>query len=187
MSAPFIIPVNPHCSCDLSVDEPCPVHPVTTLTKADILAAVKVLKDAGFKDPVQYILAPEMLNDSDIAALIAGEPLTSSQTPDPKPRQEPLFIIPPPCVPSGWSIEWKWRAHEIEWTTGKQKNQSWNYYGTWRDFGHLKREMRRVRYTDSGKRKQFRYRVTLWDYRGDIQWNGPPPAQLLPTKPTIPF
>jgi len=91
-----------------------------------------------------------------------------------------LFIIPPPATPSGWTIEWRWRLGECDWTTGEQKSRDWQHYGTYRCSHVLRITLRRARYTDHSKRKEFRVRVTLYDYQGDIQLNTNDAAQNPP-------
>lgn len=182
---------------------PIPEETWEYLTKADILAAVEALKAAGAYQEVYVVppemaaIVQEVVSlggtipvKNVIGATFAtgdsnpwqvGDMVTDNSTGEmwsvikveSPPRQEPLFTLPPPATPCGWSIEWRWREGECDWTTGKQKDQSWSAHSTHRCSIRLKRALRRARYTDHSRRREFRVRVTLFDYHGDIVYNGP--------------
>ena len=123
--------------------------------------------------PEVYTVHPDMY-----AALQApGDIPGATERP---PRQEPLFVIPPPAAPSGWTIEFRYREGEFNWRTGEPQTGEWQHHGTYRCRISLKKTLRRLRY-GQGIRKQFRVRVTLWDYNGDIVFTGPDGALIGPS------
>lgn len=166
----------------LLADPNYPPEAINVLTKADIQAAIELLKKAtADPGPPPVYIVPSKEHAKALLDTFAGEKV------DIPPVQENLFVIPPPAVPSGWTIEWRYRPDEIDWTTGQKYGETtWSHHGTWRATKSngrgaircrmmMEKTLRRLRYSNRW-RKQFRYRVTLWDYQGDIQWNGPPTA-----------
>lgn len=203
MSAPST-PDNPWQVGPL-LDEDEPIIPAADppkeafeyLTKADLIAAIAALKAAASETPqapiyvipqgvTDALLAQGYKMNSDGTALLPPDDFDEAgidPEADPPPTQEPLFILPPPATPSGWSLEWRWRPGEIDWTTGKPKTDlTWSPAGTYRDKKVALRRLRSERY-GQGRRKQFRLRLTLFDYHGDIQWSGPPEVTAAAAPP----
>ncbi len=165
--APFI----PICNCEDPGWAPCPVHGQT-------FGTVTLPDPPDPPDPPDHPFTGADGAATTGPCSICGEPVTGHKViavPGPRrPQQQPLFHIPPPAVPCGWALEWRWRPGETNWLDGQPKDTSWSPYATYKCRIRLKQQLRRARYSDHWKRKEFRVRPVLYDYQGDIVYLGPP-------------